>query len=58
MNWSKELLSCSVHEVARETKETRITRAVPSRGMANVSFMISLVTLQAVYTERYTLDQH
>ncbi|PUZ74102.1 hypothetical protein GQ55_1G038300 [Panicum hallii var. hallii] len=30
-NWSKELLSCSVHEASRETKETRITRVVPKQ---------------------------
>jgi len=57
--WSKELLSFSVHEVARGTKERRITRAVPSSGMGNLlvvvlqeewhmGFMSSLMTLSAL----------
>jgi hypothetical protein len=38
MNWSKELFSFSMHEVAREAKERRITRAEkkPNSGMANL----------------------
>ena len=39
-NLSKELLSCSVHEVARVAKERSITRAGPNGGMANALILL------------------
>jgi hypothetical protein len=39
-NWSKELLSCSVHEVARADKERSITRTGPNGDMANLLILL------------------
>ncbi|WVZ77851.1 LOW QUALITY PROTEIN: hypothetical protein U9M48_025664 [Paspalum notatum var. saurae] len=47
-NWSKELLSCSVHEVAREAKQRIITRAGPNGGMANLLHPLSSTELVEV----------
>jgi hypothetical protein len=56
MNWSKEIFSCSVHEVVRGANERINTREKPRIGMANllalllhIGFMSSLVTLWGVF---------